>query len=104
MARFSTSDAPDAPVFLVAQARRDELTAKLVTIGYKVLVSDGAADAAANFVTSGASLCIIDLDEEHCVGLDALTGAATLQRAATLIISEPGHNGLDRLIAGGATH
>ena len=91
-------------MFLVAQARRDELTAKLVTIGYKVLVSDGAADAAANFVTSGASLCIIDLDEEHCVGLDALTAAATLQRAATLIISEPGHNELDRLIAGGATH
>ena len=73
-------------------------------IGYKVLISDGGADAAARFVTSGASICIIDLDGNNKVGLDALNGAATLQRAATLVLSEPTDPALDRIIAGGATH
>ena len=73
-------------------------------VGYDVLLSDGGVDAAARFVTSGAAVCIIDLDGQHKVGLDALTGAATLQCAATLVLSEPEDASLDRLIAGGATH
>ncbi len=92
------------PVFLVAETRREALASALSALGYEVLVSDGAVDAAARFVTSGAAVCIIDLDGHHKVGLDALTGAATLQRAATLVLSEPGDASLDRLIAGGVTH
>jgi diguanylate cyclase (GGDEF)-like protein len=88
----------------VADKRSEALVKTLSAIGCKVVVSDGAADAAARFVTSGASLCIIDLDGHSKVGLDALTGAATLQRAATLVLSEPTDAALDRIIAGGATH
>lgn len=84
--------------------RRDALVAMLSAIGFQVLVSDGAADAAARFVTSGAAICIIDLDGRSKVGLDALTGAATLQRAATLVLADPTDVSLDRMIAGGATH
>jgi diguanylate cyclase (GGDEF)-like protein len=91
-------------VFLVAEARRDVLVDSLAGLGRDAIVSNGASDAAARFVTSGAMLCVIDLDETFPVGLDALTGAATLQRAATLIIANPDHSALDRLIAGGATH
>ena len=88
----------------MAGARRNALAQCLENIGYDVLVSDGGADTAAQFVTSGASICIIDLDGDNMVGLDALTGAATLQRAATLVLSEPTDPALDRIIAGGATH
>ena len=49
-------------------------------------------------------LCVIDLDKDYPVGLDALIGAATLQRAATLLIASQDHNALDRLIGAGATH
>ncbi len=73
-------------------------------MGRSVIMSDGSSDAAARFVTSGATLCIIELGSDHLVGLDALTGAATLQRAATLLIAAPTHIALDRMIAGGATH
>ena len=69
-----------------------------------VILSDGGVDAAARFVTSGAMVCVIDLGTEPPVGLDALTGAATLQRAATLVIASSDNAALDRLIAGGATH
>ena len=88
----------------MAGERRDALVESLNGIGYNVLSSDGGADAAARFVTSGASICIIDLDGNNKVGLDALNGAATLQRAATLVLSEPIDPALDRIIAGGATH
>ena len=104
LTRFATSDALAAPVFLVADARCDELAAQMIALGYKVIRSDGAADAAARFVTSGAAICIIDLDGRGKVGLDALTGAATLQRGATLVLSSPDDAALDRIIAGGATH
>jgi diguanylate cyclase (GGDEF)-like protein len=104
LTRFPTSEALSTPVFLVAETRAEPLAAALTAIGYEVLASDGAVDSAARFVTSGAAICIIDLDGHHKVGLDALTGAATLQRAATLVLSEPGNPSLDRIIAGGATH
>jgi diguanylate cyclase (GGDEF)-like protein len=80
------------------------LLTTLESMGRRVEICDGGIDAAARFVTSGASLCIIDLDEDAPVGLDALTGAAALQRAATLVIAESDHRSLDRIIAGGATH
>ncbi len=73
-------------------------------LGFQVTLSDGSADAAARFVTSGAAICIIDLDGHSKVGLDALTGAATLQRGATLVLAAPDDTALDRIIAGGATH
>lgn len=92
------------PVFLVAPERSHELVAALGASGRRVVTSDGGIDAAARFVTSGATLCVIDLDENHPVGLDALTGAATLQRAATLVIAAAEHRLLDRMIVGGATH
>jgi diguanylate cyclase (GGDEF)-like protein len=100
---FSTEH-DDSPVFLVASARRDDLSGALESLGRQVVSSDGGVDAAARFVTSGASICVIDLDADHPVGLDALTGAAALQRGATLVIGEPNHRSLDRMIAGGATH
>ncbi len=102
--RFPTADALATPIFLVADTRREELSAHLRVLGYQVTHSDGAADAAARFIHSGAAICIIDLDGRNKVGLDALTGAATLQRGATLVLSLPDDAALDRIIAGGATH
>jgi diguanylate cyclase (GGDEF)-like protein len=104
LTRFPTSEALAKPVFLVADVRQTVLVEALSAIGFEIVLSDGAADAAARFVTSGAAICVIDLDEHNKVGLVALTGAATLQRAATLVLSEPTHAALDRVIAGGATH
>jgi predicted signal transduction protein with EAL and GGDEF domain/ActR/RegA family two-component response regulator len=104
LTRFPTSEALATPIFLVADVHSEALARMLSAIGYKVVVSDGAADAAARFVTSGAAICIIALDGKTKVGLDALTGAATLQRAATLVLSEPTDAALDRIIASGATH
>ncbi len=104
LTRFPTSEALAAPIFLVADARQDELVTNVIALGFKVILSDGAADAAARFVTSGAAICVIDLDGRSKVGLDALTGAATLQRGATLVLSAADDTALDRIIAGGATH
>jgi diguanylate cyclase (GGDEF)-like protein len=104
LSRFSTSEAMSAQIFVVAEVRQSGLVGSIEALGYAVLVSDGAADAAARFVTSGAAICIIDLDGHNKAGLDALIGAATLQRAATLVLSEPSDAALDRVIAGGATH
>jgi diguanylate cyclase (GGDEF)-like protein len=99
-----SAEGDDSPVFLVASSRLVALVTVIESLGRRIVMSDGGIDAAARFVTSGASLCVIDLDEDHPVGLDALTGAVTLQRAATLVISESDHRSLDRMIAGGATH
>jgi diguanylate cyclase (GGDEF)-like protein len=99
-----SAECDDSPVFLVASSRRVTLLALFESMGRRVEICNGGIDAAARFVTSGASLCVIDLDEDHPVGLDALIGAATLQRAATLVMSEPDHRSLDRMIAGGVTH
>lgn len=104
MTLFPTSEALATPVFLVADTRQGELLHCIQALGYQVTLSDGAADAAARFVTSGAAICIIDLDGRSKVGLDALTGAATLQRGATLVLAASDDAALDRIIAGGATH
>lgn len=104
MTRFPTSEALAAPIFLVADTRQEELLECIQALGYQVSPSDGAADAAARFVTSGAAICVIDLDGHGKVGLDALTGAATLQRGATLVLSASDDTALDHIIAGGATH
>ncbi len=104
--RYSTSasELSTAPVFLVADVRSEMLSAAFGALGRTVILSHGGVDSAARFVTSGALICVIDLEAVHPVGLDALTGAATLQRAATLVIAHPDDKALDRLIAGGATH
>lgn len=104
LTRFPTSEALASPIFLVAETRRDELAADVTKLGFRIVQSEGAADAAARFVTSGAAICVIDLDGGSKVGLDALIGSAALQRAATLVLSAPDDAVLDRLIAGGATH
>lgn len=103
-ASTSSAQIGDLPILLVASSRRATLLTTLESMGRRVEICDGGIDAAARFVTSGASLCIIDLDEDAPVGLDALTGAAALQRAAMLVIAESDHRSLDWMIAGGATH
>lgn len=104
MARVQSFEVAGVPIFLVAQTRQADLSADIQALGYQVIACDGAADAAARFVTSGAGVCVIDLDGNSKVGLDALIGAATLQRGATLVLSPPDDLVLDRMIAGGATH
>ena len=98
------ADHDDAPVFLIASSRQAALSAAIESLGRRVVAGIGGVDAAARFVTSGATICVIDLDDDNPVGLDALIGAATLQRAATLVIAETAHRSLDRILAGGATH
>ncbi len=92
------------PVMLIAGVFGQSLRTAIAGLGRTVIMSDGGVDVAVRFVASGATVCVIDLDAEALIGLDALSGAVTLQRAAMLVIAAPDHPALERLIAGGATH
>lgn len=91
------------PVFIVAGARREALSAVLEGQGRRVVSAAPGADAADAFVSSGALIAIADLAGEGAV-LDALIGAVTLSRGALLVIAESGDPQLDHMIDGGATH
>ena len=94
----------DAPAFVVSATHPAALHFALTTMGHSVESSDGGVDAAARFVGSDACLCVIDLEGDAPPGVEALIGAAMLQRAAILLIARSDNPALDTLIAGGATH
>ena len=63
LTRFPTSEALSTPVFLVAETRTDALVAVLTAIGYDVLVSDGAVDAAAAAGENGFDIAALAAGE-----------------------------------------
>jgi EAL domain-containing protein (putative c-di-GMP-specific phosphodiesterase class I)/GGDEF domain-containing protein len=95
---------PSMPIFLIAHRQRDAMVSALAALGRRAEVGKSGRDAAACFAASNARLCIVDLGDEADVGLDALMGAVALKRGAALLLGDPGHPAVDRLIAAGVTH
>ena len=100
---ITSGDTLDVPVFLVARGRRATLGDQLAAMGRHFVACEPGPDAAAQFVSSGAIVCIADLDGEGPI-LDALVGAVTLTRGALLVIAPTDDPALDHMIDGGATH
>nr|WP_295371426.1 bifunctional diguanylate cyclase/phosphodiesterase [uncultured Sphingosinicella sp.] len=97
-----------APLFILSFRHRDELTLLAEGAGWQPIAARRTANAEARFVSSGASVAIVDargaLDEGH-EGVRALADPVEANASALLVlVSRNDAGALDQFYSEGATH
>ncbi len=97
-----------APLFILSFRHRDELTLLAEGAGWQPIAARRIANAEARFVSSGASVAVVDargsLDEGH-EGVRALADPVEANASALLVlVSRNDAGGLDQFYSEGATH
>ena len=97
-----------APLFVLSFRHRDELTRVLEAAGWQPIAARRSANAEGRFVSSGASVAVVDargaLDEGH-EGVRTLGDTAEANASALLVlVSKKDGAAVDRFHAEGATH
>jgi diguanylate cyclase (GGDEF)-like protein len=97
-----------APLFVLSFRHRDELTRILEAAGWQPIAARRSANAEGRFVSSGASVAVVDargsLEEGH-EGVRTLGDAAEANASALLVlVSKKDGAAVDRFHAEGATH
>lgn len=97
-----------APIFILSFRHRDELTAAAERAGWQPIAARRAENAESRFVTSGASVAVVDARGALAEGRDAvrtLADPCEANAAALLVLlSRTDEEALDALHAAGATH
>ncbi|MEA1013518.1 bifunctional diguanylate cyclase/phosphodiesterase [Sphingomonas sp. LY54] len=97
-----------APLFVLSFRHRDELTRLAESAGWQPIAARRTANAEGRFVSSGATVAVVDARgalEEGYEGVRALADPAEANAAALLVlVSRNDGEALDRLHEAGATH